>query len=382
MTRRPLTARLTGLTAIVLVGLCLSLSGCQWRGLNSLPMPGTQGRGDGSFQVQAQMPDVGYLQQNSRVQLGDVNVGTVTKIERQDWHALITMRLNGNVVLPANATAKLGQTSVLGSLHVELAAPTDAPPSGRLRNGSVIPLASAGAYPTTDQTLSALSLLLNGGGLGQVQDITEAYSTAFAGREQDLKSLITQLDQFAGHLDRQTGDIISSTESFNALVAQFAAQKPVLDKALTSIPDALQVLSTQRDHLTEAFDSFGSFNSLVADSVDQTKQSIVSELNAIGPVVKSIADAGPAATRSLSLFSTFPFPKETLEKWFRGDYANFDVIFDLTLSRIDNSFFTGTRFECNLTELELQWGRTIGQTPSPCTAPNPLVAPYRLDQGP
>ena len=72
----------------------------------------------------------------------------------------------------------------------------------------------------------------------------------------------------------------------------------------------------------------------------------------------------------------------------RGDYANLTLILDLTLSRIDSGFFTGTRWEGDLTELELQWGRTIGQFPSPClagnanTAGNPLVAPYRWDQGP
>ena len=66
----------------------------------------------------------------------------------------------------------------------------------------------------------------------------------------------------------------------------------------------------------------------------------------------------------------------------RGDYANLTAIIDLTLSRIDSSFFTGTRFEGELTELEMQWGRTIGQLPSPATAGNPLVAPYHLDQGP
>ena len=58
------------------------------------------------------------------------------------------------------------------------------------------------------------------------------------------------------------------------------------------------------------------------------------------------------------------------------------LIFDLTLSRMDASYFTGTRFEGNLTELEMQWGRTIGQLPSPYTAGNPLVVPYHLDQGP
>ena len=38
--------------------------------------------------------------------------------------------------------------------------------------------------------------------------------------------------------------------------------------------------------------------------------------------------------------------------------------------------------ECDLTNLELQWGRTIGQFPSPYTRANPLTVPYRWDQGP
>ena len=90
----------------------------------------------------------------------------------------------------------MGQTSLLGSLHIELAPPTDVAPQGRLHDGSLIPLSSGGAYPTTEQTLAAISLLLNGGGIGQIQDITKAFSTAFAGREHDLRSLIEQLDKF------------------------------------------------------------------------------------------------------------------------------------------------------------------------------------------
>jgi len=106
-------------------------------------------------------------------------------------------------------------------------------------------------------------------------------------------------------------------------------------------------------------------------------------------VVQSLADAGPALTRALSFLPTFPFPKETLTNWMRGDYANLTLIVDVTLSRIDSGFFTGSRWECDLTWLEIQWGRTIGQFPSPCTgsappngAGNPLIAPYRWDQGP
>jgi phospholipid/cholesterol/gamma-HCH transport system substrate-binding protein len=372
-----------GMTAVAVTAMSLLLSGCGgWRGLNSVPMPGTEGSGPGAFTIQAQMPDVNNLQQNSRVRVGDVNVGTVTNIERQGWHALLTMKLNGDVQLPANATATIGQTSLLGSLHVELAPPVAEPPEGTLHEGSLIPLASGGSYPSTEQTLAAVSLLLNGGGIGQIQDITTAFSTAFAGRENDLKSLITQLDTFMTNTNAQTDDIIAATDSLNKLVSEFSEQKPVVDKALNTIPDALAVIRDERTKLADALDQLGKFSALAADSANQTKDALVQELKDIGPVLKSLADSGPALTRSLSFFSVYPFDKETLSKWFRGDYANLTAVIDLTLSRLDSSFFTGTRWEGNLTELEMQWGRTIGQLPSPYTAGNPLIVPYHLNQGP
>ncbi|ORA54852.1 mammalian cell entry protein [Mycolicibacterium chubuense] len=371
--------------AVVSVGL---LSGCAgWRGLNTIPLPGVEGGGPGAFTIEAQMPDVNAIEPNSRVRVGDVNVGHVRKIERQGWHALVTMELNGNVVLPANATATLGQTSLLGSQHIELAPPTDVAPAGRLHDGSLIPLSSSGSFPTTEQALSAVAMLLNGGGIGDIQDITEALSVAFAGREGDLRSLIEQLDLAIGYLDDQKQDIIAATESLNNLVGQFADQKPVVDKALRTIPDALSVLKDQRKNLAEALTQLGRFSALAADSVNQTKEALVAELKALGPTVEQLANAGPALTRALSFLPTFPFPKETLTNWMRGDYANLTLVLDLTLSRIDQGIFTGSRWECDLTWLELQWGRTIGQFPSPCnaggpgTAGNPLVAPYRFDQG-
>jgi phospholipid/cholesterol/gamma-HCH transport system substrate-binding protein len=368
--------------ALAIVALTVTGSaGCTWRGLNSLPLPGTQGHGAGAFTIQAQMPDVSNLQQNSRVRVGDVNVGTVSRIERQDWHALVTISLNGDVQLPDNATVSVGQTSLLGSLHLELAPPTDEPPRGRLHQGSLIPLSHGRAFPSTEQTLAAASMLLNGGGLGQLHEITQALSTAFNGREDQLRSLLSQLDQFIGHVKDQTDDIIAASDSLNRLVGQFAAQKSVIDTALDTIPDALAVLDKQRDNLSNAVDQLGKFSALAADSVDQTKQSLVQELKDLGPVLESLANAGPALTRSLGLFSTFPFAKDTLTKWLRGDSANLTLVVDLTLSRLDASFLTGTRFEGNLTELEMQWGRTLGVLPSPYTATNPLTAPYHFDQG-
>ncbi len=146
------------------------------------------------------------------------------------------------------------------------------------------------------------------------------------------------------------------------------------------------MLNSERDNLVAAADQLGRFSNLVVSSVGQSKESLIRELKDIGPVLESLANAGPSMTRALSLIPpTFPFPNETIEKWQRGgDYANMTAVVDLTLSRIDQGgLFTGTRWEGNLTELEMQWGgRTIGQFPSPYTKSNPLVAPYNFDQGP
>jgi phospholipid/cholesterol/gamma-HCH transport system substrate-binding protein len=364
------------LVAAAIVLAC-ALSGCGWRGLNSLSLPGTEGGADGSYTIQAQLPDVVVIQQNTRVRVADVNVGNVTKIEVQDWHALVTMRVNSDVHLPANSTAKVGTTSLLGSMHVELAPPTDQPPQGELKDGSVIPLSRAATYPTTEQTLASVSVLLNGGGLGQLQEINQAFAKALAGRENDMRSLLTQLDTFIAQLNDQTDDIITATENLNALVGQVAARDDTVDKALTTIPQAISVLADSREKLANAVDALGEFSAIATSTVTQTRESLVSNLRSVAPVLRELADAGPALTKGLDFLSTYPWVKSTIPNWFRGDFANITLVIDLTLSRLDAGLFTGTRFEGDLTELELQWGRTIGQKPSPSTAGNPLIAPYR-----
>ncbi len=101
--------------------------------------------------------------------------------------------------------------------------------------------------------------------MGQVQDITEAFSTAFAGRADDLRSLIGQLDTYVGYLNDQKDDIIAAAESLNNLVGQIAEQKPVVDKALKTIPDALAVLNDQRQaNIADAVTQLGQFSALAS----------------------------------------------------------------------------------------------------------------------
>ncbi|HEV7850771.1 MAG TPA: MlaD family protein, partial [Mycobacterium sp.] len=158
---------------VVIVGSCLALtaSGCAFEGLNSLPLPGAVGRGPDAVKYHVEVPNVSTMESNSPVMINDVVVGSVGTMKVDQWHADVEISVKPDVVVPANAVATVGQTSLLGSMHLALNPPLGQAPSGRLQPGATIGLNRSSAYPTTEQTLSSLSVIANGGGLGQLGDI-------------------------------------------------------------------------------------------------------------------------------------------------------------------------------------------------------------------
>ncbi|MBU3061141.1 MCE family protein [Nocardia sp. NEAU-G5] len=328
--------------AAVGLAVLLGATGCQWDGLNTLPMPGAAGTGAGSWQVRIQMPNVTTLTRNSPVMVDDVTVGTVTSIEVQDWHALVTVSLDKGVQLPENTVASVGQTSLLGSNHVELAAPTDAPPQGQLKNGDLIPLAHAGVYPTTEQTLSSLSVVLNGGGISQLQTITHELNETFSGRENNIRDLIPQLQQLTASLNQQTGDIINAMNGLDHFGGVLARQKDDVANAIQNIHPALTVLADRRPTITKTITSLGDLSAVVDQIINQGGDNLKAELADLWPVLKGLADTGNNLTTALQALFTFPFPVFQIDKAIKGDFFNLYVTYDVTAPRLDSNFLTGT----------------------------------------
>ena len=135
------------------------------------------------------------------------------------------------------------------------------------------------------------------------------------------------------------------------------------------------MLNDQRDNLADALDKFGKFSALAADSVNQTKDSLVQELKDLGPVLESLANAGPALTRSLSLLSTFPWAKETITNGSAVTTRTSPLVVDLTLSRLDN----GVVHRNTVGRRSHRTGDAVGPNdrsdPQPYTAGNPLIDP-------
>jgi phospholipid/cholesterol/gamma-HCH transport system substrate-binding protein len=323
------------------VAAVLGLSGCQWDGLNSLPMPGASADSNG-YEVKIQMPNVTTLTRNSPVRVDDVEVGTVSKIEVEDWHALVTVTLNHDVELPANAVAMIGQTSLLGSNHLELAAPEGIAPQGKLKGGDLIPMARAGAYPTTEQTLSSLSVVLNGGGISQLETITHELNAAFNGRADAIRDLLPQLAQLTTTLDTQTNDIIAAMTGLDRFGGQLAAQKERVAAAIEQIHPALTVLADRRENITNTIVALGDLSDVVQRILAQSGDNLKADLANLAPVLRTLASTGDKLVESLKILPTFPFPMKNLGNAIKGDYMNLIMTVDITGKRLDSNFLTGT----------------------------------------
>lgn len=322
----------------------LSLTGCAFQGLNSLPLPGAVGRGPGAATYHVELANVATLESNSPVLINDVVVGSVGPMKVDNWHADVEISVKPDVVVPANAVATVGQTSLLGSMHLALGPPLGQKPSGRLQPGATIPLNQSSTYPTTEKTLSSLSAVLNGGGLGQIGDIIHNASVAVSGREPEIRELLTRLDNFIGVLDSQRDDIITTIQQLNRVAGTFAGQREVIDRALKEIPPAIDVLIKERPTLTTALTRLGEFSDTTTQLVNDAGDDLVADLRNLDPALKSLADIGPDLFNALIFATAFPYGPPFADKITKGDYINLYASFDLTYPRLKRTLFLGTRW--------------------------------------
>jgi phospholipid/cholesterol/gamma-HCH transport system substrate-binding protein len=315
------------------------LSACGFRGVNEYPLPLTKGGGDGSYEITVTLDNAAALVPNSEVKVGDVTVGSVRRIEFDRWRARLTLGLEKGVVLTGDATAKVGQKSLLGAKYLELSNGTDS--SRRLGDGDQIPLASTSRYPATEDVLAALGALLSGGGLEQIQTIIHELNNTMGGHEADIRSTVAQLDRFVGLLDTQRHNLVVLLAQLDRMSGTFSAQSRELGTALDQIPTAIRVLRDEREQLTRTLSSVSRFGASTSQLIDATRSDLLSNLRSIQPTLSQLARSGKDLTGALGDI-TFPFPVEVVKTVFRGDYINFFATIDVTLPTLRRDWISGT----------------------------------------
>ena len=179
--------------------------------------------------------------------------------------------------------------------------------------------------------------MLNSGGLGQIGDVIHNFSAALSGHENDVRELLTRLDEFVGVLDQQRDKIIGSIEALNRLAGTFASQREVISEALRKIPPALDVLIRERPRFTAALDKLRVFSNTATRLVNDTQADLVKNLQNLEPTLRALVDVGPDLPLLLGYIPTFPFTQNFIDRAIRGDYFNVFAVIDMTIPQAEEN---------------------------------------------
>jgi phospholipid/cholesterol/gamma-HCH transport system substrate-binding protein len=377
---KPVTLRRFARRCGALFTAAVVLTSCGWQGIANVPLPGGPGSGSKSMTIYVQMPDTLALNVNSRVRVADVFVGSVRAIELKNWVATLTLDVQPNLDLPANTHAAIGQTSLLGSQHVELDAPPN-PSSEKLKDGATILLQNSSSFPTTERVLSSIGTILTGGGIANLETIQTQIADVLSGRGDKIREFLGRLDTFTRELNDQRQDITRAIDSTDRLLSIVAKRDDTLDRVLTEFPPLIKHFADTRDLFANAVEALGRISKAADDAIAPSSANLHTDLQNLQRPLKQLVKASPYLIGALKIMLTAPFPIDSVSKAIRGDYINVSLNVDLTLSAIDNGFLSGTGVSGMLRALEQSWGRDpatmipdVRFTPNPHNVPGgPLV---------
>lgn len=319
---------------LTLAGLALSSCGVLSGGVYDAPLPGGADVGDEPMTVTAEFADVLDLVPQSSVKVDNVAVGRVTDItlSPDGRTAEVEMEVRGDLDLPGDTVARLQQTSLLGEKYVALVRPDDATPGAGgssdsgvsaavLSDGAVLSTGETDAAATAEQVLGALSLVLNGGGVAQFQEISHELQQVGGGRTEEVRAFLDQLNRFVGVLDRRRDAITGAIDGLARLGKSLDGDRDQIAAVLDDLSPGMAVLAEQRPQLTRMLTALDRLSKVTVRTLDASQKDMVRDLELLDPILSELAKAGADLPHALEILLTYPFPNSVMGA-IKGDYLN------------------------------------------------------------
>ena len=307
--------RLVALVAAVVLTAGCDINVTHW------DLPGGTAKGPG-YTIGAVFRDVGNLTVRGQVRSRGVAVGDVTGISLlPDSTALVSMRLKKDVQVPVGTHAVLSTASLLGAPFVDLVPPKGTP-TGFLHAGERIAEAATTSVPEVEQVLAAMSAVLNGSGLAQLDTVVTELGTALAPRPDTVRDLVAQLRSLVGTLDAHKGSLLSLVDSLHRLSAQLAANTDALDTALTDLAPGIAALSDSTDDFTALLTRLSHLGVTADRVIGRVHADTVRDLELLRPLWQTLASVRSDLLRTVDLI---PVAAADLRRAIPGDFISLKV---------------------------------------------------------
>ena len=243
------------------------------------------GTGSGTITASAVFPDVSDLVAGAPVQYANLTVGSVKSISLHDGAAQVLLTVDRSAGVPADVTAELRQTTILGEHYVSLVAPH--PGGATLRDGAVI--AHTVFVPGIQQLVQSGAQVFGAVNAAQLAEIIDNGAQGFGGQSAALKNLISDFDTIlAGYSSRSSEitSVVENLDQFNSTLAPDARSDAQSISNLAKTTAVLAQQSSQFEQLLQSLDDLAvQGHSILSTGLSQTED----QINALAAVAGQLA---------------------------------------------------------------------------------------------
>lgn len=228
----------------------------------------------GDYRIQAEFTRAVGVYPGAPVRVLGIDVGSITKVTPVEDRVVVTMDVDQDTKLPADATATIVPVSVLGERYVQLGPVYEGGPA--LRPGTTIPVERTSVPAEIDELLrgmqdylgaiepaNAAELVTNLAELleGQGEDLNHLIENAagtfelLADKSDELSAIVDSLAQLTESLGTRTETVQSLVRSYDTLSGVLAENRDDIDAFVTELDRAAvelaELLTRHREPLQE-----------------------------------------------------------------------------------------------------------------------------------
>lgn len=261
-----------------LLGVCVASAG-------GFTLAGCSGSGSGTITASAVFSDVTDLVAGAPVQFADISVGNVKSIDLDGTRAKVVMSIDKSADVPANVTAELQQTTILGEHYIALVAPDDR--GAALADGAVI--RKTEFVPGIQQLVSSGSEVFGAVNAAQLAEIVDNGAQGFGGQEAQLRQLVDDFNTVLGGYASRSGEIQSVIDQLDQFSSTLAPDSQANAQAISNLAQTTQVLSQQSDQFEQLLQSLNDLATQGRSILDTGVSSTEDQLNALAAVAGQLA---------------------------------------------------------------------------------------------
>jgi virulence factor Mce-like protein len=241
--------------------------------------------------------------EGSDLRILGVKVGTVGSVRPQGKEVAVTLLLDADVPVPADAHAVLVAPSVVADRYVQLAPAYTGGP--RLREGAVLPAARNATPLEVDQlyaSLTELSEALGPRGAnanGALAGLLDTGAANLRGNGRAIGDSIEQFGKAARTLDSSSGDLFDTLAYLQTFTTMLKNKDSEVRTAEQRLATVTGFLAEDKENLSAALKELGTALGRVKGFVEDNRGSLKQNVDILLPITQTLVDQRASLAEAL-----------------------------------------------------------------------------------